>query len=236
MLAISVRERPCSDFDSRSSSGRETAMTPSSCATVIGSATTWVRVPFGPFTVTLWPSMLTSTPEGTGTGSFPIRDISTSPDVGEDFPAYSTLGGLLVGQQPGGRRDDRRAEAAEDPREAGRLRVHAQPGLGHPADAGDAALTVRPVLEVDRQRAADLALGRIGDLEAGNVALLLQDLGDVRLELRVRHLHGVVERAVGVAQTSEHVCDRVGHCHSCTTFSRGFPKAFREGLITRTTS
>src|SRR4051794_6171298 len=122
MLAISVRERPCSDFDSRSSLGRATAMTPSSWETVMGSATTWVRVPFGPLMVTFWPSMLTSTPEGTGTGSFPIRLIVfvlLSPDVGEDFPAYSTLGGLPVGQQPVGRRNDRDAEATEHPREAG---------------------------------------------------------------------------------------------------------------------
>src|SRR4051812_46696290 len=123
MLAISVRERPCSDFDSRSSSGRETAMTPSSCATVIGSVTTGVGVPCGPFAVALWPSMLTPPPEGTGRGRFPIRDISPPPGVGEVFPACPTLGCLLVGQQPVGRRNDRDAEATEHARETGRLRV-----------------------------------------------------------------------------------------------------------------
>src|SRR4051794_14366851 len=164
MFAINVRERPCSDFDRRSSLGRATAMTPSSCETVMGSATTWVRVPLGPFTVTFWPSMLTSTPEGTGTGSFPIRLIVfvlLSPDVGEDFPAYSTLGGLPVGQQAGRGRDDRRAEAAEHPGQTGRLGVHAQAGLGHPAHTGDAALTVRAVLQVDREHPAHLALRRV---------------------------------------------------------------------------
>src|SRR5690242_17255512 len=114
MLAMSVRDRPCSAFDSRSSSGRETWIVPSCWATVIGSATTWVSVPLGPFTVTFWPSMLMSTPEGTGTGSFPIRlmvSVLLSPDVGEDFPAHSALGRLLVGQEPGRRRDDRRTQA-----------------------------------------------------------------------------------------------------------------------------
>src|SRR4051794_22194461 len=129
MFAISVRDRPCSAFDSRSSSGRATSMTPSFCATVIGSTTVCVRVPLGPFTVTSWPVMVTSTPDGTGTGSFPIRDIATSPDVGEDFPAYSTLGGLPVGQQPGRRRDDRRPEAAEDAGQPGRLCIHTQARL-----------------------------------------------------------------------------------------------------------
>src|SRR5206468_12504067 len=105
----------------------------------VGSATTWVRVPLGPLTVTFWPLMLTSTPEGTGTGSFPIRLIVfvlLSPDVGEDFPAYSTLGGLPVGQQAGRRRDDRGAEAAQHARHTGGLRVHPETRLRHPANAG----------------------------------------------------------------------------------------------------
>src|SRR5581483_2924015 len=103
MFAISVRDSPCSAFDSRSSSGRATEIAPSFCATVIGSATVCDRLPLGPVTVTVRPSMLTSTPAGTGIGSRPIRLMRPlpSPHVGEDFPAYSALGGLLVGQQPG---------------------------------------------------------------------------------------------------------------------------------------
>src|SRR5438067_32414 len=129
MFAISVRDSPCSAFDSRSSSGRATEMTPSCCETVIGSATTWLKVPFGPFTVTLWPSIVISTPEGTG----------------------------------------------------------------------------------------------VGNLEPRDVALLLEDLGNVPLHLRVGHLHGVVERGVRIAQTGQHVCDRIGHCHCVSSFSRRFP-------------
>ena len=53
MLAISVRVSPCSERDSRSSSGRVTAMAPSSLrSTVMGAATVWLRVPLGPLTVT----------------------------------------------------------------------------------------------------------------------------------------------------------------------------------------
>ncbi len=47
-----------------------------SLATVMGSTTACVRVPFGPLTVTCEPSIVTSTPDGTGIGSLPIRDIS----------------------------------------------------------------------------------------------------------------------------------------------------------------
>src|SRR3954469_1522409 len=107
MLLISVRLSPWRALLLRSSFGRCTSRVPSSdFATVIGSATVWLRVPLGPLTVTTLPSSWTSTPEGTGTGSLPIRDIALSspgfrlPDVGEDFPTHALLVGLTVGQQP----------------------------------------------------------------------------------------------------------------------------------------
>ena len=101
-----------------------------------------------------------STPAGTGIGLRPIRDMVSLPlpDVGEDFPAHPSLAGLPVGEQPLGRRDDRDAEATEHPRHLLRLRVHPQAGLGDPADAGEAALAVRAVLQLDDQRLADSAL------------------------------------------------------------------------------
>ena len=79
MLLTSVRVRPCRERESRSSSGRVTLISPPSLATVIGSTTAWVSEPFGPFTVTVGPSMVTSTPAGTGIGSRPIRDMSDLP-------------------------------------------------------------------------------------------------------------------------------------------------------------
>ena len=41
----------------------------------------------------------------------------------------------------------------------------------------------------------------------------LEDLGDVRLDLRVRQYNGVVVRRVRITQTCQEVCDRVGHRH-----------------------
>jgi len=99
---MSVRDSPCSERDSRSSSGRLTVMTPSSSDTVIGSAMVTDSSPFGPLTATSWPSTLTSTPLGTEIGFLPIRDMVFSPslpDVGEDFPTHTLLGGLTVGQE-----------------------------------------------------------------------------------------------------------------------------------------
>src|SRR5690606_8119050 len=207
MLSIRVRVSPCRALLSRWSSGRLTSIVPSSArSTVIGAATLCVRVPLGPFTVTTFWSNATSTPDGTAMGSLPIRDMSclllvgpSSPDVGEDFPTHALLVGLAVGQQALAGGDDRHAEATEDLRQSGRLRVDAQTGLADPPETGDRALAVLPVLQRQRQHLAH-RLGRVArcgvlDLPAGDVALLLEDLRDARLELAVRHGHGLVVRS-----------------------------------------
>src|SRR3712207_9353710 len=108
-------------------------------------------------------------------GSLPMRDMLLlapsssvgpgSPDVGQHFAAHALLVRLPVGEEPLARRDDRDAEAAEDPGEAVVLGVHAQPGLADAADAGDRALPVGAVLEGDRQLLADGALD--GDRKSG---------------------------------------------------------------------
>src|SRR5699024_3137948 len=117
--------------------------------------------------------------------------LSPLPDVGEDFPAHLLLGGLTVGQQALARGADVHAQAAEDVRQVGGLRVHAQTRLRHAADAGDRTLTGRAVLEVQGQSLADLG---VFDGVVLDVALLLEDSGDVRLELGRRHRDGVVVR------------------------------------------
>src|SRR3954454_20343820 len=186
MLAIRVRVSPCSDLLSRSSFGRATSMAPSSPrSTVIGAATLWLRVPLGPFTVTRRSSTLTSTPDGTVTGSLPMRDMLCStflwsrgvrlPDVGEDFPTHALLVRLAVGQQALARRDDRDTKSAEHLGQARVLGVDPQARLRDPADAGDRALAVLAELQGQDQRLADLALRGVLDLPGGDVTLLLQD-------------------------------------------------------------
>src|SRR5215469_8828922 len=182
MLAISVRDRPCSARTEPSSLGLVTLTTPSSRTTSMGSATVCFSVPLGPCTVTSRPSTVTCTPLGMVTGSRPILDIAAPPlpDVGEDFSAHAALLGLLVGQQPAGGRDDRHAEPAEHAGQVVLLRVDAQSLLGHPLDAGDGTLARVAVLEGDHQVLADLG---VFHAPGGDVALLLEDLGDVGLDL-----------------------------------------------------
>src|SRR5215468_998516 len=216
MLATSDLDRPCSARTLPSSLGLVTVMTPSLWDTSMGSATSSESLPLGPVTVTSRPSMVTSTPLGIATGIRPIRDIAvSSPDVGEDFPAYAALDRLLVGHQATRGGDDGDAQTAEHPRQVVLLCVHAQPGLGHPLEARDRPLTGRPVLERDHEGLADLG---ILDVPAGDVALLLEDLRDVNLDRGAGHAHGVVVCRVGVAQTGQHVCDRIGHRHGLVAF------------------
>src|SRR5205814_1620445 len=129
------------------------------------------------------------------------------------------------------------AEATEYPRQIRRLRVHPQARLGHPPDPGEAALPAGAVLEVDDERPAHLALVRFLHRPRGDVPLGLEDLGDVRLDLRVGHRHALVVRLVGVTQTGQHVCNRIGHGHwSVKPFSPRFPPPGlrRRFLITTT--
>ena len=144
------------------------------------------------------------------------------PDVGEDFAAHALLGRLAIGEQAGGRGDDRHAEAAQNLGQIGGFRVHTQTGLGDAAHAGEAALTAGAVLEVD-----DEGLAHLGVLGAviGDVALALEDLGDVRLDLRVGQLHldrGTPSWRCADASRSLR-SDRSWSWLTCSPFSQRFP-------------
>ena len=86
-----------------------------------------MRVPFGPFTVTVLfspPTMVTSTPPGTVMGDLPMRDMrySDSPHVAEDFAADFALARFAVGHQPLAGGQDSHTETAEDAGTASPLR------------------------------------------------------------------------------------------------------------------
>src|SRR5215467_2940959 len=179
MLAISDRDSPCSARISPSSLGLVTVITPSACWTSIGADTSRLSSPLGPLTWTSRPLMVTSTPLGMVIGSRPILDMAGSlPDVGEDFPAYALLLGLLIGHQARRRRDDRDAEAAEHSRQVVLARVHPQTRLRHPLEARDGPLSRGAELQRDHQIPANLG---VLHLPAGDVALLPEDVRDIRL-------------------------------------------------------
>ena len=89
--------------------------------------------------------------------------------------------------------------------------VDAQAGLGHAAQAGDDLLLAGIVLQGD----ADNALGTVVDnLEGLNVALIQQDLSDALLHVGSRNVDGLVLGVVGVADTGQHIGNRISDVHT----------------------
>src|SRR3990167_4245308 len=91
MLFTRVRDRPhIPRARVESLRGESVSSAPSSVIS-ISSETVQERFPLGPFTATVWPSMVTVTPEGIATIFFPIRLISVHP--AEDFAADVSVAG-----------------------------------------------------------------------------------------------------------------------------------------------
>ena len=63
------------------------------------------------------------------------------------------------------------------------------------------------------------------DLEVEDEALVLEHLGDVRLQLGGRHVDGGPLDPVGVADAGQHVGDRVGHHGTCIPHQLAFVHA-----------
>src|SRR5581483_5623194 len=115
-------------------------------------------------------------------------------------------------------RDAHAAEHALPPVLAG---VDAASGLGHAPEAAQDALATAAVLELDDER---LVRAVLDGVEVADVPLLLEDAGDLDLQLRARHLGAVVQRFVRVADPREHVCAGVGkHLVSPTSCSSSCP-------------
>src|SRR5215831_4504862 len=206
MFAMSVRVRPWSARSSPRSVGRVTTIVPSSWLMPMRVGTTWRSSPFGPETVTRPGSTDTSTPAGTSMGFLPIRLISL-PDETDHFAADAFALGGAARDDAAGRGQDCGAHAAEHARQPVLAGVDPPARLGDALEVGQHALAPAAVLQLDDERRVG---ARLGDMEVADVALLLEDAGDLDLELRVRHLRAVVQRLVGVADPREHVGDRIG--------------------------
>src|SRR5437899_1761219 len=93
---------------------------PSFFSNVIPAGSAVIKVPLGPFARTPSGRMLISTPLGTTTGLFPIRDMIVLPcllpDLAQDFAAHFFLLGGASRHQPFGRGENVDAHAAEHAR------------------------------------------------------------------------------------------------------------------------
>src|SRR5690606_33058600 len=209
-LARHERVSPCSARVLGRSSGRVTRIWPSATETRTSSCISHSSVPLGPFTLTVEPSMVTSTPLGIGMGALPIRDMSGLPDVTEHFAADLATPGLTAGHHTLRRAHDRDPEASEDPRNLLLADVHAKPRAGDPPDAGDHRLAVIRVGDVQLQ-VVPRALGNVRD--AAQEPFLLEHLRHGTLHLGGGHSDLLVVRGCRIADAREHVCQRIGCGH-----------------------
>src|SRR5262245_8346092 len=158
-------------------SALKTMLSPSFFTSTFGSAAR-AMVPSGPLMAIWPPTRFTSTPLGSGTGYFAIRDMATSGDDAQHFAADAVGTGLAIGHDAARSREDRHAQAVHDLRDVVATPVDAQAGLGDALQA----LDHRPagvVLEGDRQfplRVLGIAFFTEG--EVFDVALVLQHLRD----------------------------------------------------------
>src|SRR3954463_4939289 len=229
MFATSVRVRPCSARSSPRSVGRFTVTTPSACSIFMRAGTCCCSVPSGPATATRAGSIVTVTPSGTSMGALPILLIPL-PDEGHHCAADAALLRGAARDQTGRGREDRDAHPAEHARKTVFPGVDPAARLRHALQAGDDPLAVAAELEVDDQGIEGFALLHV---VVADVALLLEEAGDLDLHPRARHGCLLVQRLVGVADAGEHVCDRIGQHRFSPTSSTSSCRESRPGAPAR---
>src|SRR6266571_6323808 len=208
-FATSARVSPCRARSWRVSPSRLKVTAPPATAASIPAGSGWVRAIFPFSTTTARPSTLTLTPAGIAIGIRPIRDIDrSSPDVAQDLAAHVGLAGLAAAHQSPRRGQDAEPQPPHHQRD---LLVSGVDPLAGPADHLQPREERLPLLVVaqgdpDGLEAALLHLRHVAD-----VPLALQDLGDRDLQPGARDLHPRVTGAHRVADTGQHVSDRIVH-------------------------
>src|SRR5690606_31565911 len=186
------------------------------------------RLPLGPFVVMVPSWIFSSTPFGRAMGFLAIRDIAVTPlgHEAQDFATDALLARLRVGHDALRGGNDGDAEAVEDLRQLGLATVVAQARARHALHAlDDRAAFV--VFQLD----LELGLGAVlGHARSGDVALVLQDLGDGHLDLGRRHLHRRLADGRRIAHAGQHIGDGISHAHGSLPLSAPISAGLRISL------
>ncbi|SOR30321.1 protein of unknown function [Methylorubrum extorquens] len=164
------------------------------------------------------------TPDGTGTGFLPTRDMSLSSGsehLAEHFTADVTLARNVIGHDALRGRDDGDAEAIGDARQLANGRVDTAAGLRHPLDLPDDRATV-VVLEFDLELRA--AVAEVLHRVVADVALGLQHVENRGAQARAGGLDDVAATALTVADAGEHITHGIVH-HGCLPLPAGLHEA-----------
>src|SRR5665213_3728763 len=212
MFATSVRVSPCSALCSVSSYGRSIITSLSFIDSFLAPGSERCSSPLGPFTVIFEPSSVTVTPFGIVTGFFPIRDIGGAPlpDQREQLAAGARLPRLPVGHEPLRRTENRHAEPVANARDLRHTDVLAKPRRGDATDLANHRLFAG-VAQIEPQHLPSFR--GLDRLHIPDVVVLQEDTGDLHFHFRRRNVHATVLRSAGVADSRQHVGDRIGHAH-----------------------
>src|SRR5579864_5743978 len=218
-LASSARSSPCLERSGPLSPLRATVTWPSPpTATGKPSKSGSCTLPLGPSAMN-WPSFnSTRVPFGTAIGIFPIRDmarLSCLPQLAQQLAAQPPLARLAVGQQPLRRRHDPDPEAVAHRLDVAGAAVDPPARTADPREVADGRGPLRAVAQEDAQHAHRLAFRRLDLPQVLDEAFLLEQPGDLELQLRARHVEAVVLRQVGVPDPGQQIRDGVGHAHRC---------------------
>src|SRR5688500_15694868 len=184
-------------------------------AAVMPGGSACFSCPLGPLTSTPLASALTVTPLGIAIGFFPIRDMASLPNVANDCAADAGFFRRLPRHHAARGRQNRHAQPAEHGRHFVAARIDAAAGTADALEARNRLLAAGTVLQEHAHLLprgfARAGCGRLHHLEPCDVTLVLQDPGDLGLQLRGRHLDARVARRDGVPDPGQHVGYRVCH-------------------------
>src|SRR5260370_9879766 len=187
---------------------------PPSRVSVMPGGTGVLSLPFGPCISSAVSPMATFTTEGTGMTLRPTRDIvpSSLPDVAEDLAPHALARGRAAGHDPARRGENVDAEAAVHAGDLVLAAVDPAARAALPLQVRDHPLHPRPVLEEDADHAL-LPVGFSKSLEVRDVALVLEDAGDLDLQIGGGHVDLGQPRPDPVPDPGGHVRDGIGHVH-----------------------
>src|SRR5690554_6131841 len=226
MLAMRVLIKPCSDLQYLVSLGRSTRTWPASCRTIVSYKSSQLSSPFGPFTFTIAPSTSTPTPDGSVIGFLPIRDkdntpfsdstlargdahVRALPDITEHFSANALFASGFVRHYPPGSRDDRYSQPPKHPGDLSFTNVDPETGFTDLFQSGnDPFFSV--VLQVNFDDSLIIAFVQFVFFD---IAFPLQNFSHRFFRIGGGNLHCLSADNIGVANTSQHVGNRIRHHH-----------------------
>src|SRR5262245_57768718 len=135
-----------------------------------------------------------------------------SPNVAEHFPANAGFCRVATGHHTARRGQNARAQPRQHLRHIVAAEIHATARAADSLHARDQPFPVWAVFQEQTQRLdASLPRGLVEDLEPLDIAFVLQNLRDIALDPRQRHVHTRVLGTHGVANPRQHVSDWICH-------------------------